>query len=163
MSTAVDELNEQFLQSIEVLPSEFDLEALSSRSFLYSFCGREDYPPGPTLIPFDAELFPGSDFLTWATGNPFASLPGMGAPTVSKKRKVYLDEAELDIRTRARTSSGSEAGVLPSFNCLSNLDLRAQRAFREYRISRGYDNSKTRRNRSLTASSIADGEPFLAV
>ncbi|KAK1226787.1 hypothetical protein PQX77_010224 [Marasmius sp. AFHP31] len=156
MSTAVDELNEQLFLSLEASPPDLDLETLSTRSFLYTFCGIEDYTPT-----FPSESF--SLVSDWSlaflnTENSFAKSTGPDvAPT---KRKLELEEADSDAelrRTRTRTSSGT--GVLPSFNCLSNLDFRAHRAFREYRISRGYDralgNSKTLRTRSVTVSSVS--------
>ncbi|KAL0061529.1 hypothetical protein AAF712_011672 [Marasmius tenuissimus] len=157
MSTTVDELNEQLFRSLEASPPDLDLETLSTRSFLYTFCGIEDYTP--TFPSESLSLVSDWSLAFLNTENPFARSTGPDiAPT---KRKFELEEADFDAelrRTRTRTSSGT--GILPSFNCLSNLDFRAHRAFREYRSSRGYDgalgNNKTLRSRSVTVSSIAD-------
>ncbi|KAL0571716.1 hypothetical protein V5O48_010240 [Marasmius crinis-equi] len=152
MATDIDELNEQIFQSFENDPFEIDVEILSDRSFYYSFCGGIELQYSPT---WPAEPFLGSVDLSlepFIIEDPFSH----GTNTTGKRKLELEDVEELEMvhrRTRTRTSSSN--GLLPSYNCLANLDLRAHRAFQAYRDGEGRkaaSRARNRRARSLTTS-----------
>ncbi|KAF9257065.1 hypothetical protein L218DRAFT_1081076 [Marasmius fiardii PR-910] len=144
----INELNDELIKSFEADHSHVDLDALFHRSFCYSFCGAEEY----SLPWLSAEDFPTalSGFLDDVKNvdnvleNP-------------RKRKLGEDHWEDESFHHARTRTSNSNGLLPSFNCFSNMDLRARRVFQAYRNE--HSTQAINRDKSFNAHSRRQTEP----
>ncbi|KAG7099940.1 hypothetical protein E1B28_001733 [Marasmius oreades] len=122
--TDINELNNELINSLEAPHSDVDLDALFYRSFCFSFCGTEEHSLPWSLgevFGFPTEL---AEFNDFKLNDDTSEIP--------RKRKHEGGDREDEPLCGGRTRISNGDGLLPSLNCLSNVDLQAQRVFEAY-------------------------------